>query len=376
MKAFRDRLDLWGTLLKKEVLHILRDKGLVLFLIYAFTFDVILAAKGFRIIPEEVSVAVHDEDHSTASAALVERLRPPSFKRPIFIEDRRDIDRLLLESSVVVVLVIPSGFERDLLSGRTAEVQVLIDGTQSTAAYLSSHYLARIVERFAQAYLGRTETSGPVVMKEKVLFNRSLRDDLYEGLNEFFMVVTLIGMLLPAMLIIREKEYATVEQIMVSPLPFGNLIWAKIIASWAFMLLACTVSYLFVLKGYLGFPLKGGPWRFLFVSLLYQLSTTGISLLMASVAKRFSQIGMLTIVIFTPMLLLSGGWVPPEALPEWLRQATRVSPLKAYLDAGISLTIRGSGLLDQRDNIAKLLLIGLVLFVVGYRVFMKRQAVQ
>ncbi len=361
------------TLIQKELLHILRDRGLVLFLIYAFTFDVVLAAKGFRIIPEEVSIAVYDEDHSTASHALIDRIRPPSFKRPLVIDNYNDVDRVLLESSVVVVLVIPEGFQRDLLRGRPPCLQVLIDGTQSTAAYLSSYYLSRTVEGFLRAYLKSTPPAGPVIVREKVFFNKNLRDDLYEGLNEFFMVVTLIGMILPAMLIIREKEYGTVEQVMVSPLSFRQLLLVKVFTSALVMLGATALCYVFILKAYLGFPLKGGLLRVLFITLLYQLCTTGISLFMASVAKRFSQIGMLTIVIFTPMLLISGGWVPPEALPGWLRQATRVSPLKAFLDAGISLMIRGSTLTEQADNIIKLLIIGLVLFAGGYRLFMRRQ---
>ncbi|RME63459.1 MAG: ABC transporter permease [Nitrospirae bacterium] len=364
---------LFIALIRKETLHILRDKGLVLFLIYAFTFDVVLAAKGFRIIPEEVSIAVYDEDHSSASGALIDRIRPPSFKRPFIVHNLDEVDKLLLESSVVVVLVIPAGFQRDLQSGKSSSLQVLIDGTQSTAAYLSSYYLSRIVESFLRAYIKAPLQEGPLLIKEKVFFNTNLRDDLYEGLNEFFMVITLIGMILPAMLIIREKEYGTIEQVMVSPLSFRQLLFTKIITSWAVMLSAAAFCYVFVLNLYLGFPLKGGLLRVLFITLLYQFCTTGISLFMASVAKRFSQIGMLTIVIFTPMLLISGGWVPPEALPYWLRQTTKVSPLKAFLDSGISLMIRGSTITEQAENIIKLFLIGIVLFVSGYRVFLKRQ---
>jgi len=367
-----NRFSLFKNLVHKELLHIIRDKGLVIFLIYAFTFDIILAAKGFRIIPENVSIAVYDEDISTASARLIEKLRPPSFKRPILIRNKKKIDKLLLNSSVVVVLIIPSGFERQLQSKKMAELQVLIDGTQSTAAYLSAHYLYRIIRQFSQSYYYGYKESGPIILKEKVLFNSSLRDDIYEGLNEFFMVVTLIGMLLPAMLIIREKEHGTIEQIMVTPLRFRNFLFAKIIASWIFMLGGISVCYLLILKGYLKFPLKGGLWRFILLSFLYQFSTTGISMLMATVAKRFSQIGMLTIIIFTPMLLLSGGWVPPEALPDWLQKATKISPLKAFLEAGISLTMRGAGLIDQRVNILKMIILGLVLFWTGYILLMRK----
>ena len=365
------------VLIKKELLHIMRDRGLIIFILYAFTIDIVLAAHGFRLIPENVSITVFDEDHSSESRELIGRLQPPSFSYPRFVENERDVDNTMKNSRSVLLLRIPEGFQKELYRGN-AHLQVLVDGTQSTAAYISTAYLSEIVNRYSLDLTRREmwkrdlRITTPVEVRSRILFNPDARDDIYEGLNEFFMVITLLGMILPAALLIREKEYGTIEQIMLSPLSVRRLILVKVLGSMIFLTTVIGLSFVLVLKLYLGFPLKRGLHEFLPVAVLFQLSTTGLAFLIASVARRFSQIGMLTIVIFAPMLLLSGGWVPPEALPQWLRAATTVSPLKQFIDIGVSMLIRGAGLWDMSDRLLRLIIISSVLMITGGLLYKKR----
>lgn len=364
-------------LLKKELLHIFRNRALLIFIIYAFTFDIYIAAQGFSIIPEKVSISVYDEDKSPKSRELVGRIELPAFRKPDIIHNRHEIDSLLNESKTVLALLIPSGFQKDIHRGE-ASVQVLVDGTQSTAAYLSSAYLHFIIEEYSVELLREklklSEITGlPYVdIKSRIFFNPTANDHIFEGINEFFMVVTLIGMILPAAILIREKEFGTIEQIMISPLSIKKLLIMKIIAASIFLLTIIGFSYEFVLKLWLGFPLKGSILEFLFLGLIYSLATSGLSFIIASVGKRLSQIGMLTIVIFAPMLLLSGGWVPPEALPEWLRKLTVISPLKYYMDLGIGLLMRGADVELLLPDMIKLFILGVVLLGVGYILYNRR----
>jgi ABC-2 type transport system permease protein len=364
-------------LIKKELLHILRDKGLVIFILYAFTLDIYIAAHGFNLIPEKVSISVFDEDNSPRSRGLIDRIKPPAFKRPNNIQDRHDIDNLLNESKTTLALVIPSDFEKDMYRNG-ASVQVLVDGTQSSAAYLSSAYISIIVEQYSNDFLKEklklSKITGiPYVdMKSRIYFNPDVKDSLFEGINEFFMVVTLIGMILPAAILIREKEYGTIEQIMISPLSINKLLFIKIIAASIFLLAMIGLSYEFILKLWLGFRLKGTLLSFITISLIYSFATSGLAFIIASVSKRFSQIGLLTIAIFAPMLLLSGGWVPPESLPDWLRKLTVISPLKYYMDLGIGLLIRGAPIQLLLPNMIKLLILGTIFMGVGYFLYDRR----
>ncbi len=304
------------------------------------------------------------------SRELLSRIREPAFSKPRIIKDRAEIDRIMNNSEAILILDIPNGFERDIHREGTT-VQVLVDGSQSTAAYLSSAYLGKIINDFSlektieENYRKGLRLEVPVELRSRILFNPDARDDIYEGLIEFFMMITLVGMILPAAMLIREREYGTIEQILISPLSIGRLIILKILASMLFLISVIAASYLLVLKLWLGLPLKGGITDFLVVTLIFLISTTGLAFIIASVARRFSQIGMLTIVIFAPMLLLSGGWVPPEALPDWLRAATRVSPLKQFMDIGVSILIRGATMDMLSLKLAKLFIIGAALIGTG-----------
>jgi ABC-2 type transport system permease protein len=364
-------------LFKKEFLHILRDWGLMIFIIYAFTLDIYIAAKGLNIIPELVSVNIMDEDRSAASREFTQRIRPPAFREPVMLSDRRSIDRLLNESETVLVLDIPSGFERDIYRDG-ATVQLLVDGTQSTAAYLSSAYIGLIARQYSEDLLrdrlrNLDMTGLPAIdLRSRIYFNPEARDRYFEGINEFFMVFTLIGLILPASIIIREKEYGTLEQIMISPLGIKRLLVMKLLSASLFLLAVTALSYEFVLKLWLHIPLKGTLLGFLGISLVYSIATSGLSFIIASVAKRLSQIGMLTIMIFAPMLLLSGGWVPPEALPSWLRALSVISPMKYYLDSGISLLIRGADFDLLLPNLIRLILLGAIFLGAGYILYDKR----
>lgn len=364
-------------LLKKELLHILRDKGLIIFIFYAFIFDVYIAAQGFNLIPEMVSISVYDEDKSFKSRELIDRIKSPAFQKPIFIQKYNETDKLLNESRTVLALIIPANFEKDIYRNR-ASVQILVDGTQSSAAYLSSAYINFVIGQYSDDFQKeQLKINGLIRMpfvdaKSRIYFNPEAKDQLFEGINEFFMVITLIGMILPASILIREKEYGTIEQIMISPLNIRKLLFTKIIASLLFMLTMISISYEFVLKYWLGFLLKGTIIDFLIICLIYTFATSGLSFIIASIARRFSQIGLLTIAIFAPMLLLSGGWVPPESLPEWLRQLTVISPLKYFMDMGIGLLIRGATLKLLLPGIMKLFFLGAILLITGYILYKKR----
>lgn len=364
-------------LIRKELLHILRDRGLMIFIIYAFTFDIYLAARGFNLIPEMVSISVYDEDKSFKSRELIERINPPAFKKPVFIDNYKDIDKLLNESKTVISLAIPYGFEKDLYK-LDASLQVLVDGTQSSTAYLSSAYLNIIIQKYTLDFLKERLKASNITglnfieARSRILFNPNADDKLFEGINEFFMIITLIGMILPAAILIREKEYGTIEQIMISPLNIKKLLLMKITASTIFLLFLIAFSYEIILSFWLGFNLKGTLLEFLAISLIYSFATSGLAFIIASIAKRLSQIGLLTMVIFAPMILLSGGWVPPESLPFWLRKMTIISPLKHYMDSGISLLIRGASPEQLAYNMIKLLVIGIIFMITGYLLYNKR----
>ena len=98
----------------------------------------------------------------------------------------------------------------------------------------------------------------------------------------------------------------------------------------------------FMINGVFGLPMRGSLLFFYLVTTLHVLTTSGLGLLLATVARNLSQVAMLTLVTFVPMLLLSGVWTPPEAMPWWMRLLTQLSPLHHYVETSFGILLKGA----------------------------------
>jgi len=129
-----------------------------------------------------------------------------------------------------------------------------------------------------------------------------------------------------------------------------------------------------VVHGILGIPLRGSLLLFALVTSLNVLSDVGIGLVVAGLSERISQVGLMVILFLVPIIFLSGGWVPPESMPSWLRPLTILSPLKYYMDLGLSVILKGSTFHEMWSEILKFSTLTVVLTSVGYITLIKRTA--
>ena len=167
---------------------------------------------------------------------------------------------------------------------------------------------------------------------------------------------------------VREKERVTIEQLVVSPLSPVQLLLPKVLV----ILVGTTVSLFLILDLVIDVPFKGSLPLFFSVTLLYVFSTAGLGLVAATLSRNLAQVGMLTIMILAPIILLSGIWTPLEAMLPGFRQAMYFSPLYYYIEMGYGILLKGAGLDILWDSLLGLALLGSLIFSVGVWRF-KRQ---
>jgi len=138
------------------------------------------------------------------------------------------------------------------------------------------------------------------------------------------------------------------------------------------ILVGTAVSVFLILDLVFDVPIKGSLPLFFAVTTLYVFSTAGIGLIAATLTRNLAQVGMLTILILAPIILLSGAWTPPEAMPAGLRQAMFLSPLYYYIEMGYAILLKGAGLDILWDSLLGLTLLGILIFTFGVWRF-KRQ---
>ncbi len=357
----------------KEFIQLFRDPILLFFILYAFTMDIFLAGSGVSLQLNHSTMVVHDADHSIASRELIHRFRPPYFRLDGEIADAKDGIRLLDQGKAMIVLDIPPRFQESLLKGESTAVQMQVDTTNVVLGFLATNYSAQIVSQYGletglahEGLISGNSQSVPMVINDsRAWFNPNQEDSWFMSITELLNIITLFAILLPATAMAREKERGTVEQLLVSPLTPFQIMFPKVIAMTAVILAGTVLSLFAILRPVFLVPFNGAPMLFFAITVLYIFTTTGLGLFISTIARNLAQVGMLTLLIFTPMSFLSGAWTPPEAMPKFLFIMMATSPLHYYIDASFGILLKGAGLDILWDSVIGIALLGGVLFGFG-----------
>jgi len=370
------RLYLWwsrmAAMTGKELLQLGRDTLLVVAVLYLFTLDIMMAG-GVKMDLNQGTVMVHDADHSMASRELIYRFQPPYFKLGGEILDQKEGIRLLDQGKALVVLDIPPKFQHDLIQGKPTSVQVQVDTSNTVLGTLAASYSAQIIGKYsfdaALQRIGLTEESlagvPMLVDRHRVWYNPNQKDAWFMPISELLTVITVLAMMLPAAAAVREKERGTIEQLIVSPLTPVQIMLPKVIAMTLVILLGTALSVYLILYGYFHIPIKGSLPLFFAVTALYTFAMSGLGLFISTMSRNLAQVAMLTIMVMMPIILLSGAWTPPEAMPPGIRQAMYMSPLYYYIEMAYGILLKGAGLKVLWDSLLGLSLLGSLVFGFG-----------
>ena len=366
----------WGRRLAamtwKEILQLSRDVPLLLFLLYSFSLSVVVSGAGITMQLTNAELLVHDADHSHSSRELIHRFQLPYFTFAGEISDPREGLRQLDQGKAMVLLEIPPRFHEALMSGERTAVQLLVDTTNAPQGLSAAGYSVRIAGLFgtetglASAGLSGAEAAMPRVSSaHRVWFNPTQDERWFQSIAHVLRMTTIFAVLLPAAALVREKERGTVEQLLVSPLSPFQIMFAKVLAMSGVILIALSLALYGVLHPVFHVPMKGSTGLFFLLTTLHVFTTAGFGLVAATIAKNQAQVGMMTLFVVGPMLLLSGITSPYESMPKWVQTVMTFSPLRYYIDITYGVMLKGAGLDLLWKPVGAMLLLGGALFGFG-----------
>ncbi|MCE1116269.1 MULTISPECIES: ABC transporter permease [Pseudomonas] len=357
----------------KELTSLRHDSVLLLFLLYAFSVAIYMPAAGSVIGVHHASVAVVDEDHSALSRKLAEALQPPEFQPAVALAAQH-LDQAMDSGQYTFVINIPANFNIDLLAGRSPDLQINVDATAMSQAFMGAGYIGRIFERELLEYAHRPAADSPVLLNPKALFNPNLEGGWFLAVIQIVNNITILAIILTGTALLREREHGTLDHLLVLPLSALEIMLAKI-ASNALVVVVCTwISLEVVVKGALGVPLAGSMGLFLGVTALYLFASTALGIFLATLARSTPQFGLLAIPVIIPMLLLSGGSTPLDSMPQWLQWVMQGSPSTHFVSLGAAILFRDAGLSVVWPDVLALAIIGLVFFSVALARFRRTLA--
>ena len=356
----------------KELTSLRHDTVLLLFLVYAFSVAIYMPAAGSLLGVHNASAAFVDEDHSQISRRLVESLQMPEFQPPLMLSHDQ-IDAALDSGRQTFVINVPVNFQADLLAGRQPELQVNIDATAMSQAFMGAGYIRRIFQRELYAYTQQSPQQA-ATLASRALFNSNLESGWFLGVIQIVNNVTILAIILTGTALLREREHGTLDHLLVLPLTALEIMLAKVWSN-ALVVVCCTwLALELIVRGALGVPLTGSMPLFLGVTALYLFACTSLGIFLATLARSIPQFGLLAIPVIIPMLMLSGGTTPLDSMPVWLQNLMQFSPSTHFVTLSTSILFRDAGASVIWPDIAALAGIGLAFFLIALARFRRTLA--
>ena len=368
------------SLIRKEFIQIRRDPRTLaltfllpvvqLFLLgYAATNDV-----------RNVPLAVFDQDKSAASRALQDAYRSADYFQIAYdVQSESEIVRLIESGAVRAGMIIPPDYEQVIARGQTAQVAFFIDGSDPTVAgtalsvatFVGQAQATEItVERLAAR--GMAGAIQPAVeVRPQVWYNPDLISSYYMIPALVGMILQFLGTMLTATAIVREREFGTIEQLIVTPIRSAELVIGKVLP---YVLIAFIDMMVVLAAGVavFGIPINGSLSLLLALSALFILTTLGLGIFISTLANTQQEAMLMTWFTLLPAVFLSGFLFPLAAMPKFLQAISYIIPLRYYLIIARSIILKGAGLEAIQPEFIALIIFAVVILTAAATRFRKR----
>jgi ABC-type multidrug transport system permease subunit len=352
------------AILYKEFLVVLRDPFTLFFMLFPPIVEMIAFGYALDTDVKHMATLVYDEDRTTESRQLIDQfVNTQTFKIVGEVHSAAELSSAIRRGKAYVGIEIPPNFTRDLRAGRTAQLQVLIDGSNSSIA--SSSLNTALNVGFRKALLELAARTGfrelPVEVRPQILYNPEMRSPNFFVPGVIGVVLQIATTFATAMSLVRERERGTLEQLMVSPLSRWGLMLGKLTPYLVIgMLMACG---LFAVMRYLfKVAITGDVAGLLFATLLYVFCLLSLGLLISTKAQNQIQALQMTMVFILPSVFFSGFIFPRETMP-WIFYAIGSAlPATYYIELERAIILRGASITDFWFNMGLLAAMGFGLF--------------
>ena len=360
------------ALAHKELLHVVRDPQVVylalgmplvmLFIFgYAVTFDL-----------DEVHLAVLDQDRTPASRQFLSAMSAGgTFRLGQRLEREDQVEALFRRGAVKGVVVIPSAFSRDLARGRTAGVQLLMDGADGTTTRIALGYAMGVGQQQTIKLL-RAGGQLPLEPRVRTWFNPQMRSAVFVVPGLVAVILTMLSVLLSALSIAREWERGSMEQLFTTPVGRLSVVLGKLLpyvglGILQFLLVITMGAWLFDV------PLHGSLLLLAGVIVLFLVCVLGQGLLISTVTRNqqvATQVGAVSAML--PSVLLSGFMFPVENMPWFLQALSHIVPARYMITCLRGILLQGRGMAELWPSVLGLAVLAAVLITLTTVKFRRR----
>ncbi|MEI7836721.1 MAG: ABC transporter permease, partial [Planctomycetota bacterium] len=356
------------AVLLKEFSHLKRQPSTLFFILLVPVMQTLIFGFAINIEIEHIPTVVYDLDGRQQARDLVEAFRNTrTFQLVEPVHDAESFRRTLTAGRAKVGLTIPPDYSDKLVNGEQAQVQVLIDGSDSSvaiaalnAANLLGLNRSFTITQVSQDIRGQAPARGPaghaalpVEVRPRLLFNPDLKSAYFFVPGLVGIILQMVTLFLTAFSVVREREHGTLEQLFVTPVGRAGLLMGKLIP-YAITGFLETLIVLTVMVYLFGVPIAGSLLLLLSLALLFLVCALGLGLLISTIARTQLAAMQTAFLVMLPSVLLSGFMFPRAEMPLPIYVLTFFIPVTYFLEILRGIVLRGADLQDLLPHIAGL----------------------
>jgi ABC-2 type transport system permease protein len=355
-------------LLQKEFIQVFRNKAMlpIIFIMPLVQMLILVFAATMEL--KKVDLYVVDQDLSETSTRLTAKFEASSFFNVTrSLQSPSEIDNELLRGRADVVVIVPQGFEADLHRDNNASIQILVDAINGAAAELSYSYLRSVIVNYNKniraEILGIPEFIPPqqISVVPSFWYNPELDFKFYMAPGVLVILVTIIGLFLSSLNLVREKEMGTIEQLNVTPVKKYQFIIGKMMPFLIIALLDLTFGLL-VAKLVFGLPFRGNILTLYAFTTAYLFLVMSMGLLISAISVTQQQVLFVSFFFMIIFIIMSGLFTPVESMPYWAQKLDLINPLYYLIRVIRNVVLMGSGITDLAYEMTSLLVYGGIMF--------------
>lgn len=348
------------AILLKEFAHIRRDRGTIYFTFVIPALQLTIFGYAINVTIEHIPTVVLDLDGRQESRAFIQSLQnTQTFLVSRRVLDREELTRSLTSGRAKVGVIIPADYSERLLRREQAQVQVLIDGSDSqvattalNAASLLGNMMSmkrgRAFGEIMQAAVARDprgQAALPIEIRPRLLYNPNLESSHFFVPGLVAIILQVVLLFLTSFSIVKEREQGTLEQLFVTPVSRSGLLFGKLLP-YSLMAFGELLLVLLLMVGVFQVPIQGNLVLLLGLSWLFIVTVLGLGLLISTVAANQVQSMQLAFIIMLPSVLLSGFMFPRSEMPLPIYLIGWLLPVTYFVEIVRGVVLRNADALD------------------------------
>jgi len=350
---------------RKELTQFLRDRLALALALLLPVLLMLLMGSAISLTPTDMPIGVRDYDNSEESRSLIEALNASLVFRVVEVPLDWSPERAFETKTVRAMAIIPEHFSRNLLRGSGAEVQAIVDATDTNTATQVRGYFGQVVGAFAARWNG-VQRQGPVQLEIRLWYNPGRESRKFFGPGAFVFVLSIFPPLLAALAMSKENELKTITQVYVSSITAAEYLLGKIAAYMAITAAAWVIS-LTVAVFVFGLRFAGDPTPFLAGSVFYLFTSVSFGVMVgAAMPNQAVAVQAVAIGGFLSSFLLSGLIFPVQNIPETIRWISYVVQARYFIEVSRDAFLQGGGWPAMSVPVLMIAVLGMFYFLIAW----------